>query len=115
MSGARVAVIGAGIAGLAAALRLRDRLGPAAEITVWDKDDRAGGKLHTGTVAGLAVEWGADAFLMRDPSEGGDSAAVTLARRLGLELVHPEPVTAGDVGRRRAAAGAGRNAGRRAR
>jgi protoporphyrinogen/coproporphyrinogen III oxidase len=89
---ARVAVVGGGITGLSAALRLRDRLGPDAEVTVWDQADRVGGKLHTGTVAGLTVEWGADAFVVRDPVVGGDSRAVALARRLGLDLVHPEPV-----------------------
>jgi protoporphyrinogen/coproporphyrinogen III oxidase len=87
----RIAVVGGGIAGLAAALRLRDRLGRSVEITVWDKDDRVGGKLHTGTVAGVAAEFGAETFLMRDP-EGGESAAVELARRFELELLHPEPV-----------------------
>ncbi len=91
MSPARVAVVGGGVAGLAAAWRLRDRLGDAARITVWDSGERAGGKLRTGVVGGLAVEWGADAFVMRDPAHGGDSAAVALVRRLGLELVHPEP------------------------
>jgi protoporphyrinogen/coproporphyrinogen III oxidase len=87
-----VAVVGSGIAGVAAALRLRDRLGPAARITVWETADRPGGKLHTGELAGLPTEWGADAVLFRDPLSGGDSAAVALARRLGLDLVHPEPV-----------------------
>ena len=33
----RVAVVGGGIAGLAAALRLRERLGPAAEIVVYEQ------------------------------------------------------------------------------
>jgi protoporphyrinogen/coproporphyrinogen III oxidase len=87
----RLAVVGGGIAGLAAALRLRDRLGPQVSITVWDKDDRVGGKLHTGAVDGVTAELGAETFLMRDP-EGGDSAAVALARRFDLELLHPAPV-----------------------
>ena len=41
-------------------------------------------------LAGPPVEFGAESFLMRDPA-GGESAAVALARRLGLgdELVHP--------------------------
>jgi protoporphyrinogen/coproporphyrinogen III oxidase len=90
-----VAVVGGGIAGVAAALRLRDLLGPAARITVWETADRPGGKLHTGALAGLPTEWGADAFLFRDPQVGGDSAAVALARRLGLDLVHPEPTPPG--------------------
>jgi oxygen-dependent protoporphyrinogen oxidase len=102
----RVAVVGGGIAGLAAALRLRDRLGPAAEIIVYEQSGAAGGKLRTGGLAGLTAERGADAFLAREPLGGGgaprsgagkaagtaeDSAAVALARRVGLGdvLVHP--------------------------
>jgi oxygen-dependent protoporphyrinogen oxidase len=118
-----VAVVGGGITGLAAALRLRDRLGQRATITVYEQSDALGGKLRTGSVAGglaaserssaekshrlasvaegsdavgLAVERGADAFLVRAPGGDGDSAAVSLARRVGLagDLVHPQPVPA---------------------
>ncbi|MFS8498729.1 MAG: protoporphyrinogen oxidase [Micromonosporaceae bacterium] len=91
----RVAVVGGGVTGLAAALRLRDRLGPAAHITVWEKDRAPGGKLRTGTVAGRRCELGAEAFLVRDPGGRGESAAFALARRLGLDLVHPAPVPPG--------------------
>lgn len=93
----RVAVVGGGIAGLAAALRLRDRLGPAAEITVYEQRSGLGGKLSTGSVAGVAAEQGADAFLVREPGGTGESAAVALTRQVGLgdQLVHPEPLPAG--------------------
>ncbi|WP_435121179.1 protoporphyrinogen oxidase [Micromonospora tulbaghiae] len=86
----RVAIVGGGITGLAAAVRLRDRAGEGTEITVYEQSGRLGGKLHTGELAGGPVEFGAESFLMRDPA-GGESAAVTLARRLGLdeEIVHP--------------------------
>lgn len=80
-----VAVIGAGIAGLAAAYRLH-RLLPATGIVVLDADDRVGGKIRTTPFAGrAAVDCGADAFLARSP------AAVGLARELGLadQLVTP--------------------------
>jgi oxygen-dependent protoporphyrinogen oxidase len=82
----RVAVVGGGIAGLAAAVRLRGR----AHVTVYEQSAVLGGKLRTGEVAGSTVELGAEAFLVRDPA-GGDSAAVALARRLGLgdDLVNP--------------------------
>ncbi|MGH3682978.1 MAG: NAD(P)-binding protein, partial [Natronosporangium sp.] len=112
----RVAVVGGGIAGLAAALRLRDRLGPVAEITVYEQQRQLGGKLRTGSLAGLTAERGADAFLVREPggardpapdppsagehepgADGGrESAAVGLARRVGLadDLVHPQPLPA---------------------
>ena len=93
-----IAVVGGGIAGLAAALRLRERL-PDARVTVFEQGDRLGGKLWTGSLAGAAVEFGAESFLVQDPGGAGESAAVTLARRVGLgaDLVHPEPVPPGLV------------------
>ncbi|WP_433532124.1 protoporphyrinogen oxidase [Micromonospora sp. CA-263727] len=86
----RVAVVGGGIAGLAAALRLRDRAPEGTEITVYEQSAALGGKLRTGELAGGPVEFGAESFLMRDPA-GRESAAVALARRLGLagRIVHP--------------------------
>jgi oxygen-dependent protoporphyrinogen oxidase len=78
-----VVVIGAGIAGLAAADALADRY----EVVVFDADDRVGGKLRASPFAGLSsVDEGADAYLMRVPH------GTALARRLGLtgdDLVHP--------------------------
>ncbi|MFK3980460.1 protoporphyrinogen oxidase [Micromonospora sp. NPDC050397] len=89
-TGPRIAVVGGGIAGLAAALRLRELAPAGTTITVYEQSGGLGGKLRTGTIAGSPVELGAEAFLTRDPA-GGESAMVALARRLGLgeELVHP--------------------------
>jgi oxygen-dependent protoporphyrinogen oxidase len=86
----RIAVVGGGVAGLAAALRLRERAVPGTTIIVYEQSTALGGKLRTGEVAGAIVEYGAEAFLTRDPA-GGDSAAVELARQVGLadDLVHP--------------------------
>ncbi|RKN49132.1 protoporphyrinogen oxidase [Micromonospora endolithica] len=86
----RVAVVGGGIAGLAAAVRLRDQAPAGTEITVYEQSGATGGKLRTGELAGSPVEFGAESFLMRDPA-GGESAAVALVRRLGLadRIVHP--------------------------
>ncbi|MEU2614608.1 protoporphyrinogen oxidase [Micromonospora sp. NPDC007271] len=86
----RVAIVGGGIAGLAAAVRLRDRAPAGTEVTVYEQSGRLGGKLRTGELAGQPVEFGAESFLMRDPA-GGESAAVALVRRLGLtdRIVHP--------------------------
>ena len=86
----RVAIVGGGITGLAAAVRLRDRAPAGTEITVYEQSGLLGGKLRTGELAGQAVEFGAESFLMRDPA-GGESAAVTLVRRVGLAdaIVHP--------------------------
>lgn len=86
----RIAVVGGGIAGLAAAVRLRERAPAGTRITVYEGRAALGGKLRTGTLAGVPTECGAEAFLTGDPA-GGESAAVALARRLGLadDLVHP--------------------------
>jgi protoporphyrinogen/coproporphyrinogen III oxidase len=91
----RIAVVGGGVAGLAAALRVRE-LEPAAEVTVIEQSDRLGGKLRTGELAGLPIELGAENFLVRDPATGDQSAAMRLAHRLGLgaDLVHPAKGTA---------------------
>jgi protoporphyrinogen/coproporphyrinogen III oxidase len=91
----RVAVVGGGIAGLAAAVRLRDRAPDDTEIIVYEQSGRLGGKLNTGELAGVSVERGAESLLMGSP-DGGESPAITLARRLGLgdQLVHPAPIPA---------------------
>jgi oxygen-dependent protoporphyrinogen oxidase len=91
----RVAVIGGGIAGLAAAVRLRDLLPASTDLIVYEQGGVLGGKLRTGELGGLAVERGAESFLTAGPA-GGESAAVALAKRLGLgpALVHPATVPA---------------------
>ncbi|WP_328461150.1 protoporphyrinogen oxidase [Actinoplanes sp. NBC_00393] len=88
----RIAIIGGGIAGLAAAVRLRDRVPADTEIIVYEQSGALGGKLRTGELAGVPVEQGAESLLFGAP-DGGESAAVSLARRLGLggALVHPAP------------------------
>ncbi|MBQ0895964.1 protoporphyrinogen oxidase [Micromonospora sp. U56] len=86
----RVAVIGGGISGLAAAVRIRDRAARDTEIVVYEGSGVLGGKLRTGELAGAIVERGAESFLVGAP-DGTESAAVRFARRLGLgdQLVHP--------------------------
>jgi oxygen-dependent protoporphyrinogen oxidase len=86
----RVAVVGGGVAGLAAAVALRDRAPGDTEIIVYEQSGALGGKLRTGELAGVVVERGAESFLM-GAADGGESAAVRFVRRLGLgdALVHP--------------------------
>ncbi|SDY46454.1 oxygen-dependent protoporphyrinogen oxidase [Micromonospora pattaloongensis] len=94
----RIAVIGGGITGLAAALRLREAAPAGTRVTVYEQSGALGGKLRTGELAGSVLERGAENFLTRDPA-GGDSAAVALARRVGLgdDLVHPATTQAAIV------------------
>ncbi|MFF9767617.1 protoporphyrinogen oxidase [Streptomyces sp. NPDC014636] len=80
-----VVVIGAGIAGLAAAHRL---LGRGARVTVLEAGDRIGGKLLPGEIAGVRVDLGAESMLARRPE------AVTLARETGLGEHLQPPATA---------------------
>ena len=88
-------MIGGGIAGLAAAVRIRDRAPADTEIIVYEQSGRLGGKLWTGELAGATVERGAESFLVGG-AEGGESAAVRFVRRLGLgdRLVHPSAIPA---------------------
>ncbi len=70
-----VAVVGSGIAGLAAAWQLK-RDGVSFEVL--EADSRPGGKIKASEVNGCIVDEGADAFLARVPH------AVELCRELGL-------------------------------
>jgi protoporphyrinogen/coproporphyrinogen III oxidase len=74
----RVAIVGGGITGLAAAYRLRQR-GSTASITLLESTDRLGGKIVTDRVDGFVIEGGPDAFLSYKPRGLG------LCRDLGLE------------------------------
>jgi oxygen-dependent protoporphyrinogen oxidase len=85
-----VVVIGAGVAGLAAAYALRRADGELA-ITILEGSGRPGGKLHTSPVAGVPVEAGAEMFLARVPE------AVELAAALDLPTTHPATTAAGVV------------------
>lgn len=80
----RIAVVGGGVTGLAAAYELR-RQAPDADIVVLEASDRLGGKVGTSDFAGRPVDEGADAFLARVPW------ALDLCRELGIDahLVSP--------------------------
>ena len=83
----RVAIVGGGIAGLAAAYFLRDH---GVAVTVLEGSPRVGGKLSVSEVGGIAVDAGAEALLARRP-EGVD-----LIRDVGLagQLVYPGTTSA---------------------
>ncbi|KAB1141608.1 protoporphyrinogen oxidase [Streptomyces luteolifulvus] len=80
-----VVVVGAGIAGLAAAHRL---LRDGTRVTVLEASDRVGGKLLPGEIAGGRVDLGAESMLARRPE------AVALAREAGLAGRLRPPATA---------------------
>jgi protoporphyrinogen/coproporphyrinogen III oxidase len=84
-TGQHVVVVGAGIAGLAAAHRL---LGRGAEVTVLEASDRVGGKLLPGEISGVRVDFGAESMLARRPE------AIALAREAGLADRLQPPATA---------------------
>ncbi len=88
--GLNVVVVGGGVTGLAAAHRLRTRLGPRARITLVEQARRLGGKLRTVELGGTPTDVGAEAFVLRNP------AAVELVDELGLtgRLIHPERAAA---------------------
>lgn len=73
----RVAIVGGGISGLAAAQWLRERA-PHLEVTLLEAAGRLGGILQTTSRDGWLIEHAADMFTTRDPW------AVDLCRRLGL-------------------------------
>ncbi len=83
----RVAVVGGGIAGIAAALDLV----ASADVTLFEATDRLGGPVRTVDFAGTRVETGPDSFLARRPE------MIDLATRLGFgdSLTSPAATEAG--------------------
>jgi oxygen-dependent protoporphyrinogen oxidase len=80
-----VAIVGGGIAGLAAAHALvaADPVGGPWEVTVLESDHRLGGKIRTSPFAGRpAIDEGPDAFLARVPFATGLARTVGLGDRL---------------------------------
>ncbi|MBS1802461.1 MAG: protoporphyrinogen oxidase [Acidobacteria bacterium] len=76
----RVAIIGGGIAGLAAAYELEKAraAGTDVEYTLFESRDRLGGSLASETINGIVLERGPDSFLSEKP------AGAELCRELGL-------------------------------
>ena len=62
----RVAIIGAGISGLAAARRLRAKA-PEVEFEIWEKSSRVGGVIGTRNVDGFLCELSVDNFITTVP------------------------------------------------
>ncbi|MFB9377894.1 protoporphyrinogen oxidase [Kineococcus gynurae] len=83
----RVVVVGGGVSGLTAALRLAER---GVRVEVREAAAQPGGILRRAEVGGLVLDTGAESFLARRP-EG-----VALAREVGLgdDVVHPRTTRA---------------------
>ena len=78
----RIAVIGGGLAGLAAAHRLSELATEKQrkmQITLFDSASRLGGIVGTERIGEYLVDVGADSFLTNKPG------AIQLCRRLGIE------------------------------
>jgi oxygen-dependent protoporphyrinogen oxidase len=73
----KVAIIGGGISGLAAAHRVTE-LSPQSEVTLFESSDRLGGILRTVRQDGFLIEQSADSFITSVP------AAVELCKRIGF-------------------------------
>jgi len=89
----RTAIIGGGIAGLAAAYELEQarRAHKSIEYTLFEARDRLGGSLASEIVDSAVLERGPDSFLTEKP------AAAELCRELGLG---DELVPSNDAGRK---------------
>ncbi|HEY0807380.1 MAG TPA: NAD(P)-binding protein, partial [Pseudonocardiaceae bacterium] len=83
-------VVGGGISGLTAAYRLRQNAGNDAAITLFEPADRLGGVLRTEQVAGVSVDVGAEAFVVRRPEMPALLAELGLTnRQLGTTGARP--------------------------
>src|SRR4051794_33439339 len=92
----RIAVVGGGIAGLAAAHRLT-KLDPSLDITLFESEPRLGGKIKTDSIEGYIVEAGPDSFLSykargiglcRELAIGDQLQGVTTSTRRSFVLRH---------------------------
>ncbi|WP_246000202.1 protoporphyrinogen oxidase [Nocardioides pocheonensis] len=84
-----VAVVGGGIAGLAAAARVRAER-PDVDVVLLESSPDIGGKLRLGEVGGVVVDVGAEAMLNRRP----EAVELTQASGLGDAIVHPATTAA---------------------
>ena len=81
----RIAIIGGGISGLAAAHRAKE-IDPSAEVTLFEASNRVGGVLQTERRDNWLIERSADMFTTREPW------ALDLCRRIGIadELIETD-------------------------
>jgi oxygen-dependent protoporphyrinogen oxidase len=73
-----IAVVGAGVSGLAVAHNLKKLLGAGVDLTVYEKGERPGGAIYSKRINGFLVEWGPNGFLNNEP------ATFELIKELGI-------------------------------
>jgi oxygen-dependent protoporphyrinogen oxidase len=91
MAGARLVVVGGGVAGLAgarAALAAAEAVGMDLAVAVLEGEDRLGGKIRTEDVGGVPLEWGPDAFL----AEKRRARELVVELGLGPDIVGTGPL-----------------------
>lgn len=74
----RIAIIGGGVAGLSAALKVRRAMdeGEDVEFVLYEKDERLGGKILTEKVDGFTIDGGPDCYLSEKPWVGQTAKAL---------------------------------------
>ncbi|WP_105565848.1 protoporphyrinogen/coproporphyrinogen oxidase [Microbacterium halophytorum] len=87
-AGIRVAVIGAGVAGLVAA---REFAGLGFAVDVYEADERPGGAVRSGELAGVRLDFGAESFATR----GGHVRKLIDELGIGGLVVDADPGTGG--------------------
>jgi len=78
----RVVVVGAGMAGAAAALRIRERMGDAVDIVVLEAGEAVGGRAHRTPFAGEILEVGGTLL------HSSNTYLVGIMERLGIDRAH---------------------------
>ncbi|MDE2222821.1 MAG: protoporphyrinogen oxidase [Candidatus Omnitrophica bacterium] len=83
----RISIIGGGISGLSVLHYLKQQLGEAADITLFEREDTAGGTIRSFKKDGCLFEWGPNGFLDNQP------ATLQLIDELGLtgQLIAASP------------------------
>ncbi len=89
-SNLHVAIVGAGLAGLATAAKLH-LADPSIRLTLFESSDRPGGVIHSERVDGFVIDHGADMFATEP------SGVVGLCQQIGIEdrLIEPQATARG--------------------
>jgi oxygen-dependent protoporphyrinogen oxidase len=77
----KIAILGAGISGLAVAWWLKERWGGKVDLAIYEKSDRVGGLIRSTTEEGFHCEWGPRGFR---PAGKGE-VTLELVKAIGLE------------------------------